>query len=278
MTRSPEETTGESNATVEDHYDSPALRLGPVLFDGHLHWGYWDEATADATFGQAAERMCDLMIERTEIGADGRFVDLGCGVGLAALRLARTKGCSVTGVTISGYQHRTATEMAAAEGMADRLTFHHGDARAVPEPDGSFDGGWFFESIFHMGHAAALKEASRLLKPGSGLVLTDLPTLPHTTNEFMAFVDEHIHSSFIAADRYPALMDEAGFELLEIEDVSVNVMPWLEPKLKDAIERNRAAVEEAMGDNAEKAIDNWLYLFEYMAENLGYTIVRARKL
>ena len=72
-------------------------------------------------------------------------------------------------------------------------------------------------------------------------------------------------------------MRDAGFELLEIEDVSDNVMPWLEPKLREAVAAHWPEVQHRMGDAAEKAVDNWYYLFEYMAENLGYTIITARK-
>jgi len=278
VNRPASETTGDSNANVEDHYDSPALRLGPVLFDDHLHWGYWDPDRPDVTFGAAAERMCQEMIARTRIAAGEHFVDLGCGIGHPAMRLAQTKGCQVTGVTISGFQHETAQTRAAEAGLSDQLTFLHGDARDVPLPDASFDGGWFFESIFQMGDDKALREAARLLKPGSELLLADLPVLDETTPEFMAFVEEHIHSIFVPAAAYDTLMPEAGFELLQVEDITKNVMPMLVDRLDETLKRNDAAVRAAMGDEADKAIDNWLYMFEYMSENLGYSFIRARRL
>lgn len=269
-------TTGHA-ADVAELYDSPGGQIGPLLFGNHMHWGYWDAATAGASFAEAADRLADLMIERTRIGAGERFIDLGCGVGQAALRLARAKGCRVDGITISGYQQRTAAAMAEAEGMQDTLRFIHGNALAIPSEDATYDGGWFFESIFHMGHAEALREASRVLKPGATLVLTDLPTLPHTTDDFRAFVDKYIHSRFIPVDDYPILMEEAGFELVKIDDVTENVMPWLVSKLQDALAANRDRVVESFGDATDKVIDDWLYVFEYMSENLGYILVTARK-
>lgn len=269
-------TTGHV-ADVAELYDSPGGQIGPLLFGNHMHWGYWDAGTAEATFAEAADRLADLMIERARIGAGERFVDLGCGVGQAALRLALATGCRVDGITISGYQQRTATAMAEAKGMQDILRFIHGNALAIPSEGGAYDGGWFFESIFHMGHREALREAGRVLKPGATLVLTDLPTLPHTTDDFRAFVDEHIHSRFIKAEDYPAILDEAGFDLVKIDDVTANVMPWLVSKLQDALTANRDAVVERFGEATDKAIDDWLYVFEYMSENLGYILVTARK-
>lgn len=259
-------------------YDSPAGQLGPMMFGGHLHWGYWDADHTDDDFATAAERLAQMMIAKTQITAGQRFIDLGCGVGQPAMELAKAKGCAVDGITISEYQQQTATSKALAEGMHDSLRFIHGSALEIPAEDLSYDGGWFFESIFHMGHREALREAGRVLKPGATLLLTDLPVLPTTTDAFMAFVKEHIHSAFVAKDEYPALMDEAGFELESIDDITENVMPWLVSKLEETIEVNKKKIVELMGDDADKAIDDWVYLFEYMSENLGYMLVTARKL
>src|SRR5690606_5415607 len=152
-----------------------------------------------------------------------------------AIKLAKAKGCSVDGVTISSFQQQDATRRAADAGLADKLNFIHGSALEIPKPDHTYDGGWFFESIFHMGHREALREASRVLKSGATLVLTDLPTLPTTTDDFKEFVQQHIHSTFVSREDYPRLLAEAGFELTEIQDITENVMPWLVPKLQAAI-------------------------------------------
>jgi ubiquinone/menaquinone biosynthesis C-methylase UbiE len=271
-------TVEAESAQVATLYDSPAGQLGPILFGGHLHWGYWDDARAADNFAAAADRLAQMMIDRTKIGPGQRFIDLGCGVGQPAIRLAKAKGCSVDGVTISKFQQQNATERAKTEGLADRLRFFHGSALELPFADRSYDGGWFFESIFHMGQREALHEAARVLKPGATLVLTDLPTLPNTTEAFMEFVHQHIHSTFIPKEDYPRLMADTGFELVQIEDITPNVMPWLVPKLKEAIEQHRDEVFRLVETDVEKAIDDWVYLFEYMSENLGYMLVTARKL
>jgi ubiquinone/menaquinone biosynthesis C-methylase UbiE len=269
--------SGSEAAQVATLYDSPESQLGPILFGGHLHWGYWDAEHAGDDFAAAADRLAQIMIDRTRIQAGQRFIDLGCGVGHPAMKLAKAKGCSVDGITISKVQQQDATARALAAGMQDKLRFIHGSALAIPCEDQAYDGGWFFESIFHMGHRDALREAHRVLKPGACLALTDLPTLPTTTPEFMAFVDEHIHSSFIPKGDYPSLMAETGFELVGIDDITENVMPWLVPKFRETLALHEREIAAVVRDNLEKTIDNWVYLFEYMSENLGYMVVTARK-
>ncbi|MBM3553016.1 MAG: methyltransferase domain-containing protein [Alphaproteobacteria bacterium] len=268
---------GSAAEQVATLYDSPEGQLGPLLFGGHLHWGYWDAQHADDDFATAADRLAEIMIGKSRIGPGQRFADLGCGVGHPAIKIAKATGCQVDGVTISKYQQETATAKARAEGLSDRLTFIHGTALDIPRPDDFYDGGWFFESIFHMGQSEALAEAARVLKPGATLTLTDLPTLPTTTDDFRAFVREHIHSSFVAAEDYPGLLEDAGFELVSIDDITANVMPWLVPKLKETLAAHEREIYAVVTDATEKMIDDWVFLFEYMAENLGYMIVTARK-
>ncbi|KJV07917.1 SAM-dependent methyltransferase [Methylocucumis oryzae] len=260
---------------VAELYDSAEGQLGPILFGGHLHWGFWDADNADDDFAGGSEKLAQLMINKTTIGQDEHFCDLGCGVGLPAIKLAQVKHCYVDGVTISGYQQHNATERAAAAGLQERVNFIHASALSIPKPDLSYDGGWFFESIFHMGHKAALKEAARVLKPGATLLLTDLPLLPTATDDFKQFVKQHIHSEFVTQTDYPTLFAEAGFALVECWDITENVMKPLVGKFKQALEQHKDAVAACADD---KAVDNWVYLFEYMSENLGYVLITARKL
>lgn len=269
--------TEQGQEQVSTLYDSPEGQLGPILFGGHMHWGYWDDSNRDADFSAGAEKLAEIMIAKTQIGPGQSFVDLGCGVGLSGMRLARAKGCRVEGLTISSFQQCSAMATAKEQGLLDQVNFAHGDARDLPYADRSFDGGWFFESIFHMGHREALREAGRVLKPGAILTLTDLPALAHTTDEFRAFAEQHIHSRFVATEDYPALLKEAGFELLEIDDITDKVMPQLVAKLTETLAAHEDQILALIAE-PKKATADWLYLFEYMSENLGYIVVTARKL
>ena len=65
-----------------------------------------------------------------------RVLDIGCGWGGLALRLARLHGVHVTGVTLSEVQMQAARKRAAEMGLQDRVEFRLQDYRAVP---GRFD-------------------------------------------------------------------------------------------------------------------------------------------
>jgi ubiquinone/menaquinone biosynthesis C-methylase UbiE len=260
------------------NYESPQLRAASLMLGGHLHFGYWDSDSAGADLAAAADRLSQLMIERTDVGSNQKLIDIGCGEGQPALKLATAKGCAIDGVTISGQQRKTAATSAQRVGLDDRVCFFQCSALELPFPDRTYDAAWFFESIFHMGHRAALREASRVLKPGAMLLLTDLPVLPNTTEKFMAFAHEYVLGTFVDKADYPRLLEEAGFELLAVDDITDNVMPWMTPKSRQSMEAHKPAIREMVGDNIEQLFDNWLFAMEYMSEQLGYVLVTARKL
>ncbi|MBN3884381.1 SAM-dependent methyltransferase [Nostoc sp.] len=259
---------------VAEMYNAPGGQGGHLIFDGQFHWGYWDKKNPDASLGEAADRLTQIMIDKSEISQGERFCDLGCGVGVPAMRIAKAKECFVDAITISKYQYDKAKQLAQEAGMSDRVRFIQGNALEMPCDDATYDGGWFFETIFHMGHREALREAYRILKPGATLLIADLPTRSNITEEFKTFAKEKIHSVFIPKEDYPGLLDEAGFDLIEIDDVTEFVIPPLVPKVKVAFKQYETEILQYV---ESQAIDRWVGMFEDMCENLGYMLVKAKK-
>jgi ubiquinone/menaquinone biosynthesis C-methylase UbiE len=259
---------------VGEMYDAPAGQGGHIIFEGQFHWGYWDETNPEASLGEAADRLTQIMIDKSAVSEGKRFCDLGCGIGIPAMRIARAKGCFVDGITISKYQYEKAKKLAQEAGMCDRTHFMLGNALEMPCDDGTYDGGWFFETIFHMGHREALREAYRILKPGATLLIADLPTRSNVTEEFKIFAKDKIHSVFIPKEDYPRLLDEVGFDLIEMDDVTDYVIPSFVMKSKAAFKRHESEILQYVDSGA---IDRWIRMFEDMCNNLGYILVTARK-
>lgn len=98
-----------------------------------------------------------------------RIVDVGCGEGQIAIRLAEA------GARVQGYDPFIAEgEVVAAGGGQYRLSA--GRAQALPEPDGSADAVVFCYSLHHIPAPhmrEALAEARRILKPGGRLLVAE---------------------------------------------------------------------------------------------------------
>jgi cyclopropane fatty-acyl-phospholipid synthase-like methyltransferase len=134
---------------VGEFYDQVSDMLSEVL-GGNLHFGYWRDAADDSSMTQAAERMTDIMINKLGVTTGQKVLDVGCGTGQPACRLARARGVTVTGVTLSQHQVELANRRAGAAGLGDQVTFQLADAMKLPFEPESFDAAWFFESLPHM--------------------------------------------------------------------------------------------------------------------------------
>jgi SAM-dependent methyltransferase len=258
---------------VGAYYENRATRCWEITSKGHMHGGYWDGQNAGDPPWMGPQRMTERMIAATPIARDQRFIDFGSGLGMPALALAEARGCLVDGVNASEHQLAIARQRAKERGLEDRVRFHHEDAIEVPFADATFDGGWFLESIFHMGHAAALREARRVLKPGAILLITDFVNLPHTTPEFIALQHEVLCADHITADRYPGLLTDAGFELLELEDLTGPVIIAADVKNRESFELHREELLQVAEVDYIPFVEEVSALF---AANAGYVFVKAR--
>jgi cyclopropane-fatty-acyl-phospholipid synthase len=120
---------------VAHHYD-----LTPAIYDLFLDQdrqyscAYFTDAGTNLDVAQAAKK---AHIARKLLISPGMHVlDIGCGWGGLALTLARDHGARVTGITLSEEQLAIARSRAEAAGLADRVSFHLTDYRAVA---GEFD-------------------------------------------------------------------------------------------------------------------------------------------
>jgi arsenite methyltransferase len=110
-------------------------------------------------------------IERLELKADDRVLDLGFGGGLALVPLLAT-GARVTGLD-RATDMVTAAERAHQEAASTgRLALVAGDVMSLPFDDGAFDAVLSVNTVyFWRDLPAALREIRRVLAPGGRLVL-----------------------------------------------------------------------------------------------------------
>ncbi|HEX4816251.1 MAG TPA: methyltransferase domain-containing protein [Nonomuraea sp.] len=213
-----------SSSQVADMYDE--ITTIHAQWNGNLHYGYWTGADDDSGFDEALDQMTEQVIRRLDPRPGRHVLDLGCGLGAPALKLARDHPVRVTGVSISPRQIAVAAERArAAKDLTGSVTFEVADAMSLPYPDESFDAVMSLESMMHMpDKARVLKEIARVLRPGGRLALADiaLRTLPGQdggSGRPKAALSTSTYS-MERIDEYGARVKEAGLVPLEVTDIS----------------------------------------------------------
>ncbi|MDX3224891.1 SAM-dependent methyltransferase [Streptomyces sp. ME19-01-6] len=278
-------TTASQNITpdhVADYYDRLTDVFGEAA-DGNLHFGYWPHPHDGSPLGAAADRLTDHLIGKLGDVAGRRVLDVGCGSGKPAVRLALSARAEVVGVTVSPVQVERATALAEREDVADRVRFVCADAMTLPFPDASFDAVWALECMFHMpSPAQVLGEISRVLRPGGRLAVMDVVQRePVTTLDRDAV--ERGHSMFavpahIELAEYPRLILGAGLRLEEMADLGDEIIRPSTEALGRAAAANPAAFAAAFGVDTERfetLMAEWVRITA--ALHLGYVVLTAKR-
>ncbi|TDD63486.1 class I SAM-dependent methyltransferase [Kribbella antibiotica] len=218
--------SGTTSDAVGETYDQFGDAGAADAMGGNIHVGYWDD-DLDVPITEATDRLTDLVAGQLTLQSGQHLLDVGCGIGVPALRVAEAYDVRVTGVTVSAQQVATAAER--AEGN-DRVSFQFGDVLGLPFEDGSFDGAFAIESLLHIAdQVAALTEIHRTVRPGGLLVIADQCQRQPFTGEDKALLDGMLDVYEIARintpDEHRAFLAEAGWELLELTDISEQVRP-----------------------------------------------------
>lgn len=88
-----------------------------------------EERGRDARFLQ----MIDDYLDAVHVSEAKEVLDLGCGTGVVARRIAALRGFEgqVTGIDLSPQLIAKAHDLAASEGLGDKTTFYAGDVRGL---------------------------------------------------------------------------------------------------------------------------------------------------
>ncbi|MGW1980415.1 SAM-dependent methyltransferase [Streptomyces sp. NPDC001889] len=196
--------------------------------DGNIHFGYWENDSDGSSFLEATDRLTDLVAERVAAGPGRRLLDVGCGTGRPALRLAAESGARVTGVSISHREIGLARARAERSGLGDRVAFRFADAMALPFDDESFDTAWAIESLTHMSdRAEALIEIGRTLRPGGRVVISDFMLRRPVTGAAGELVDGMCEvfqaPSLASPDEHWGSVRRAGLDVVEFLDIGERV-------------------------------------------------------
>lgn len=137
-----------------------------------------DLATLDHFHGGGYPATLELA-HMADLRAGQRVLDIGGGIGGPARTLASEFGCSVTVLDLTEEFCRTGQVLTAWTGLDDRVSFHHGDACALPFDDASFDVVWTeFSQMNIADKEAVYAGVARVLRPGGRLAFQEIMAGP----------------------------------------------------------------------------------------------------
>jgi ubiquinone/menaquinone biosynthesis C-methylase UbiE len=132
--------------------------------------------------GKLQEKIYNLIIQNLGENVKGRFIDIGCGNGVLAVKLAQQhEETDVSGIDSWGkdweYSKSVCEKNALSAKVQNRVHFQKGDAAALEFADDTFDGAvsnlTFHEVKSTADKKSVLQEALRVIKPGGIFVFID---------------------------------------------------------------------------------------------------------
>ena len=194
----------------------------------------------------------DRFLERLELSPGKTLLDVACGAGGPALRIAAITGCSIVGIDVHEQAVTTARSLADQRGLADRAEFRTVDATGpLPFPDAGFDAITCIDAINHFSdRPRVIAEWTRLLKIGGRLLFTDPITVTGPlTNAEVAVRSSAGFYLFVPHGYDECVVAQCGLQLLVCEDVTANMAKVA--KARRAARASRSdALREIEGDQA----------------------------
>ena len=168
----------------------------------------------------------DRFISWLKPDENSRLLDVCCGAGGPALRIAQRTGCFVFGLDNDRNGIATAKAMAEGQSQRSRIEFKVFDANeSLPFESESFDGLICIDSINHLADRRhVLGDWMRVLKPGGKILFTDPITVTGIlTNEEIATRSSIGFFLFTPKGEDERMLHDVGLKVLKIEDATENV-------------------------------------------------------
>lgn len=162
------------------------------------------------------------LLERAQIRAEDRVLDIGAGLAGPARWLASSIGCRVDCLELSPDYCAGAVLLNRLTGLDGRIDVHEGSALDMPFHDDSFDAAWMQNVGMNIADKRKLyAEICRVLKPGGRFAFQEIAAGEGVASYFPLPWATHPADSFlVSAAEIRALLGECGFIAECFEDVS----------------------------------------------------------
>ena len=241
---------GKSNSlSASGHYNANYGNFQTELYAQIRHEAFGEDIGQNSWLTSDEQ---DRFLEWLDLSPGKTLLDVACGAGGPALRIAATTGCSVVGIDVHEQAVTTASSLAAQRGLAKRAEFRSIDATGrLPFSDASFDAITCIDAINHFSdRPRVVAEWARLLKVGGRLLFTDPITLtgPMTNAEIAVRSLAGVYL-FVPHGYDECVIAQCGLRLLVCEDVTANMAKVAEAR-RAARASKSAVLREIEGDQA----------------------------
>jgi cyclopropane fatty-acyl-phospholipid synthase-like methyltransferase len=241
---------GKSNSLPPaGHYDANYGNFQTELYAQIRHEAFGEDIGQNSWLTSAEQ---DRFLEWLDLSPGKTLLDVACGAGGPALRIAANTGCSVMGIDVHEQAVTTASSLAAQRGLAERAEFRSVDATGpLPFSDASFDAITCIDAINHFSDRSRIvSEWARLLKPSGRLLFTDPITVTGAlTNAEIATRSSAGFYLFVPHGYDRRVIAQCGLQLLVCEDATANMAKVGEARRSARASRS-TALREIEGDQA----------------------------
>jgi len=266
----PESPAADSASKVYDN-NGQYTRTGILRYEKIFGHGYISTGGPATT-----DYLCSRLGAALRPGV--KVLDVGSGIGGAALHLAKTYGAHVTGIDLAPEMIAIAHERAAESGTPENVKFLVDDVMTA-DLAGPFDVIWSRDALMHIHDKPALfARLLSLLAPGGTLVVTDyargpLPGSP----EFQAYVKSTGYH-LVEPVAYGQLLEQAGFVEVDVEDATGKFIDIMKGEA-DRLSTNRADFVGAFSEaDLNYLIDRWAMKDGFCrAGDMKWGIYQARR-
>jgi SAM-dependent methyltransferase len=221
----------------------------------------------------------DRLLDWAAVRAGERVLDIGCGVGTTAVRLAREAGATVTAADISPLMRERAVANVADAHVAHQVSVEDADILALPYADGAFDAVVAEAVTMFVDRPRAARELVRVCRAGGRVLATEFywrrPPTAEAREVFLGEVCPGLRFDTVA--EWTQIYTDAG-----LVDVRAACGPFDMMTVRGFVadEGRHAAAVMARGLSRPSYVRKMAWLMPRMARAvpyLGYVLVMGRK-
>ncbi len=248
------------------------------VMGGNIHVGYWHGEDDEAPLLEAINRLTDVVGAQLELQRGQHVLDVGCGVGMPAIRLAQRVDARITGVTNSRWQVEEARRRIRAGGVRGQVEVELGDAADLPFEDETFDSVLVFQSLQHASDRGRwLREAVRVVRPGGRIVLTEFVEETQLAPEEVEILLSGAMQPPLGRAELLEAVGESGIVVDDVLDCGDRIRPTY-PAYFDRLDRQRAHFVQAFGEERVEAQRRAMsILLPIYRDKIGYVVVTGHR-